>query len=280
MLSKLPLLYTYSMLIFWQRTLLRCIAIASAVIVVTADTVQAQQLEGIAEYLPITDSGVKDGDIVTFVDNAYRRAKIPYDPHLIGVVNLEPAIALNVVGPEGTYAVVTKHTVHVNVSSSNGPINAGDFITSSDRAGNGMKATKAGTVLGIALASFKPQEANTIGQIPVEINITYAVPKEAEPPSQARSIVSQLLRLLTTGAEAAATEPNTALRYIVAALVLLLSITFGFLAFGRSAANGIIAIGRNPLARRSILLGVSFNILMTVAFVAAGLVLGFLILAA
>ena len=44
--------------------------------------------------------------------------------------------------------------IPVNVSSSSGPIVAGDYLTSSDVPGLAMKATKAGMVVGQALSSY------------------------------------------------------------------------------------------------------------------------------
>lgn len=243
-----------------------------------AAQVQAQ-FEGVAEYLPITEEEVRDGDIITFHDGEYRRAATPYDTNLIGAINFEPAVALSTTGAQNTHAVVIKNTAHVNVSTTNGAIAAGDFITSSEQPGIGMKATRPGTIIGIALEPFESDQPDTVGQIPIEISVTYKVPLDTQAPGVGQSIISEALRLITSGAEAAAQEPNRALRFIIAALLFLISSTFGFLVFGRSATNGIIAIGRNPLARRSIIVAVSFNIFVTIAFVAAGLVLGFIILA-
>lgn len=262
-----------------QLTMATSICIALWIVAIAALPTHAQ-VEGIAEYVPIADSEVTDGDIITFTNGRYERARTPYDSNLIGVINTEPAIALNTRGPDSIWAVVTHHTVQTNVSNANGHIRAGDFITSSNEAGIGIKATTGGTVIGTALASFEPQDQRAVGQIPVEINITYAVPNNAQPPDKQRSTVGQFLRILTSGAQAAAAEPSTALRYIIAAIVLILSMGFGFLVFGRTAVNGIIAIGRNPLARRSIILAIFFNVLITVTLVASGLALSLLILTA
>jgi F0F1-type ATP synthase membrane subunit c/vacuolar-type H+-ATPase subunit K len=61
-------------------------------------------------------------------------------------------------------------------------------------------------------------------------------------------------------------------------IVVLGSMILGFLSFGRAAAKGVEALGRNPAASRIIHLGIIFNVAIVVAIALAGLAVAFLIL--
>ncbi len=255
--------------------------ICIALLVLLSPTALAQNqglLEGVAEYVRIDSSEVRDGDIVVLEGSTYRRSTKPYDSQLWGVVNLQPAVALNVVGSQNTYPVVTQGRVHVNVSTANGAIEPGQFVTSSEKPGTGMLATQPGIVLGKALEGYGAKNSGEVGQIPVALDIHFATLLDGRE-LQNKSISEQVQDLLVTGAAAVISQPNKLSRYVIAGIVALVSVLLGFVLFGRSAANGVMAIGRNPLARRSILLAITFNVFLTVVFTAAGLAAAFVILA-
>lgn len=234
-------------------------------------------LTGIAEYVRThPDEEIRNGNIITITPDGYRLAQEAYSPHLAGVVASQPALAISYIGRAGAYPVVTSGTALVLVSNQNGEIAAGDYITSSTERGIGMKATQPGYVLGTAQTALTE---STVGLIPVSVNIEFVVASDRNTPLSGRSLSEYASDVLTVGLRSVASEPNTALRYAAAALVLIVSIAFGFLVFGRSATNGILAMGRNPLARKSIFVITSFNIILTVAFAAAGLALSLFILA-
>ena len=48
-------------------------------------------------------------------------------------------------------------------------------------------------------------------------------------------------------------DPLTVFRYLMAALVIILSFFLGFFVFGKTAARGVEALGRNPEASSKIL---------------------------
>ncbi|MGI5826506.1 MAG: hypothetical protein ACOX50_03780 [Patescibacteria group bacterium] len=66
-------------------------------------------------------------------------------------------------------------------------------------------------------------------------------------------------------------EPRTVFKYVMAALVVVLSFVLGFLSFGRVASRGIEALGRNLLAGKMIQFGIIVNVAITIAIVASGL---------
>ena len=234
--------------------------------------------ENYAHYVTIEGDGIDDGDLVSLVDDKYVLSSSEFDPDLFGVVNLEPAVGLKDTSGENMRPVVTNGTVEVNVSSVSGNIEVGDWVTSSDRAGVAMKASRPGIALGTAMEGYSNDNTEETGKIRVAMAVRYVTALEGQE-LQDRSFSEVAQDLLQTGAATVINEPNTFLKYLIAALVVLSSIVLGFIVFGRSAANGITAIGRNPLARRSILLAVSFNIFMTVVFAAVGLAAAFFILA-
>lgn len=84
---------------------------------------------------------------------------IPYDTHLSGVVSTRPGFVL---GTGGNVSVALVGRVPVKVTVSNGSIQPGDPVTSSDLPGIAMKATQAGRILGRAL-----EGTTTDGQIEV-----------------------------------------------------------------------------------------------------------------
>lgn len=234
--------------------------------------------ENYAHYLLIESEGIDDGDLVSLVDGKYVLSGKEYDTDLFGVVNLEPAVGLKDTPGENMKPVVTTGTVQVNVSTAGGNIEIGDWVTSSSKPGIGMKATKPGIALGTAVEGYSSDNPDATGKVRVALAVRYVTAFEGQE-VQERSVREVAQDLLQTGAATIINEPNTWLKYLLAALVVLFSILFGFMVFGRSAIHGIIAIGRNPLARNSILLAVSFNIFLTVVFAAVGLAAAFFILA-
>ncbi len=98
------------------------------------------------------------------------KAKSIYDMGIMGVVSTAPGILL---GSSDNEDKTNKRPVALNgrvptkVVTENGEIKAGDYITSSSTPGVGMKATKPGRVVGIAL---EPYNGEGEGKIEVFIN--------------------------------------------------------------------------------------------------------------
>ena len=104
---------------------------------------------GVAVTLQIPGE-IADGDIICAIDVGNKPCSIPYDPRMFGVVSLNPAVSLSDKELENGKPVVNSGKVYVRVTSANGVIRVGDYITASDKAGIGMKALKSGFVLGSA----------------------------------------------------------------------------------------------------------------------------------
>lgn len=105
-----------------------------------------------------------------------------YQKDVLGIVATEPGIILGGAA-ENSYPVTLVGRVPVKVTNENGPIYAGDRLTSSVRPGSAMLATQAGRVLGAALADAvdwtvcegeNPQDTNALlcTTVMVFINLT------------------------------------------------------------------------------------------------------------
>jgi hypothetical protein len=102
-----------------------------------------------------------------------QKASKPYDSRLIGIISTNPAIVLDdgIGFPSGRpVPVALSGRVPVKVSNTNGAIQTGDLLTSSEIPGVAMKATKAGAIIGQALESY---DGADIGKIMVFVKTTY-----------------------------------------------------------------------------------------------------------
>ena len=225
---------------------------------------------GVAIPTPITGD-VGDGDIICSETSGFGRCPDPYSPSIYGVMTLTPAAEFIENPSDGLSPVVTSGKVKVNVSGENGNIEIGDLITTSnDSPGIGMKATINGYVVGTALEPYSPQNPSDTGKIIILVSI--------HPTIKLGTGAANLLALLRTGLSFSALDSLGSLRYILAALVVIISFILGFVYFGRVARAGVESLGRNPLASRSIQLTVFFNIFLTIVIIAIGLVVAYLIL--
>ena len=120
-----------------------------------------------------TSEEVEPGDVLVIDDTQtikLRKSREPYDPKVAGVVSQAPAIVfegpqLQIAPPPGGFTKGTKPPVALagrilcKVTTENGEIQAGDFLTSSSVAGHAMKAEEEeksrGAIVGMALESFK-----------------------------------------------------------------------------------------------------------------------------
>lgn len=233
-----------------------------------------------AHYVPVQSENIQAGHLISLVNDHYELSTKSYDGELTGVIIEKPTVAINTVGHNNTYPIVDSANALVLVSAVNGPLEVGDPITSSDEPGIAMKASRPGIIVGRALEPFNPSDSSATKLINTMLLFKWADVENTLSPD--RPLLQQVLNRIGYGFQlstiAALEEPSTALRYTLAVLVLFLSFFLGFIMFGRVATNGISAIGRNPLARRSIGFAVGLNVLITIAITAAGLIVAILIL--
>src|SRR5258708_31134830 len=140
----------------------------------SVQTVYAQDLSsGTAIGIQIIDK-VTDGDIITSSPQGYKLSTTPYDPQIFGVVSLHPAVYFKNSTAKNEIPVISSGEVLVRVSSKNGNITAGDFITSSTTPGVGEKVNDNGYVLGRADQNYASNNPNATGTILVTLQPHFA----------------------------------------------------------------------------------------------------------
>lgn len=227
---------------------------------------------GVANYLPIVDSEVSNGQIVSSTKDGFVITKGSYNQSMIGVITEKPAISFDSESTTDSnkYAVLSSGNVYVKVSKENGNISKGDFITSASQAGIGMKADKSGFVTGSALEDVVFSNKDDIKEVYTSLDIHYL--------STVRTTQSSLGDVVSLSTMATYESPLQVFRYVVAALVVLVSVVISFLSFGRLATLGIEALGRNPLASRKIQFGIVANVMFSLVIVVTGLLVAYFVI--
>ena len=139
----------------------------------------------LAENYYTKDDSIVAGHIVSIDETLPAGAKKSanlYDSQMLGVVSTAPGWTLDDaigLGFGRSVPVALVGRVPVKVNGENGPINVGDLITSSSTPGVGMRATRAGYVIGRALTAFSGDPSTGSGQEGVVlafVNTHYANP--------------------------------------------------------------------------------------------------------
>ena len=232
---------------------------------------RARALETNTAYsLQIQDNKGNGGDIVTYKDGVYAISAEKYDTQMFGVIVDNPTTSFEDTNLTDYKLVTSFGEVVVNVSNRDGEIKEGDFITSSDIPGVGVRANESGQVLGVALENYTPANNEDIGQILVFVDIrTSFIDKK---------ISKNLLEILKTSLTSPFMTPIEALRYLLAILTVFASFVIGFSSFGRITGTSVEALGRNPMAGTSIRRVVIFNFVLTVIIMAVGLAIAYFVL--
>ena len=239
-----------------------------------------QAQSGLSNYVTIVGedtASVREGAIVVYTNGEYRISASPYQFKLIGVVTQDPPVAIDYTSDRSGTPVAISGVNEVLVSTENGPIVEGDLLTTSSEVGVAMKAVEPGYVLGIALEDFNA-EAGVIGTIPLALEVDYSYNPAFRARTAGETAQANFKDIFTLSSVAVYESPTKVFKYVMAALILLGTLVFAFLSFTRSAQNGIEAIGRNPLAKGQIQLGVVMNILLSLVIIVSGVVVSYFIL--
>lgn len=86
------------------------------------------------------------------------RSTAQYQKTILGVVSTAPGFVAGA-HTENSFPIALVGRVPVKISTENGPIRAGDYLTSASIPGYAMRATQAGRVIGTALEDFNPANA-------------------------------------------------------------------------------------------------------------------------
>jgi len=224
---------------------------------------------GIAISSPITDPQAQDGDIICTYSDGNRRCNEEYDPSMYAIISESPAASINDPDLTNSRLVITSGITYARVSSANGNIVSGDFLTSSTNPGVGEKADRNGYVFGVAMENYESTDKNAIGKIQILANI--------HPESHITGSKGNLLQFIRQGLTVVV-SPIESLRYLLAVAIVLASFVLGIVYFGRSSKASIEAVGRNPLAKRVIQFTVLLNVALTIVIVLAGLGIAYMIL--
>jgi F0F1-type ATP synthase membrane subunit c/vacuolar-type H+-ATPase subunit K len=230
-----------------------------------------------------TDEVRSEGDIVSFTRNQdeLELSKVAGDSRMYGVLVINPLVVYRTTTD---MPVVSTGEVLVNVTTLSGPILEGDFVTSSEIPGKGQKASSdmRGYMLGYALSGMGEGEGESLsykgkeyrqGQIRVSINIrpisftggnVFATLQQAQAASL-DIIQDQKSR-------------DRYFRYIIALLIVLITVYFSYRTFGKNVSKGIEGIGRNPLAKVSIQSMIVLNMILIGAVCIGGMVLALLVI--
>lgn len=276
----------------YSKTTVKLILILALLFPFIPGTVVFAQFKStdVSNVYQMGDTQAQDGDIVvSTTDKGIVRATTSYDSHLFGVLQEQPLLVFRRVDNQGQ-PITRNGTTQVNVTTLNGPINSGDYVTSSDIPGKGQKADLSGYVIGVAVNSFGENDGQKIdyqspsdpklnkqvasGKVTVALKIEYA--ELSTPRSTSRALDTFSMALFKN-----VQDPDKfvqVLRYLAAAAVVLISLGVGFYTFSRSIPKGVEAIGRNPLAEKAIMFSIVLNIIFTVLTAGIGVVVAVFIL--
>ncbi len=248
---------------------------------------QGAPIFNIAETITVADKQAVEGDIMTVSSSSTQtlvRASKTYDTKMYGVLVSEPAIVFRT---DSSIPVIRSGQATVNVSNVNGAIRPGDYITSSTLPGKGMKGDDAsGFMLGIAMEAFDGKTGTqqtvggkrvTLGKVKVSVGIGPTAASSGKGTGGAIQTLKQL-PVAVLASISSSKQLEKLIRYILAALIALLSIYIGFQAFGKNVTKGIEAIGRNPLARLPIESMIVVNVILIGLVSIGGVILSLIVI--
>lgn len=256
-------------------------------VVVVAKAVAQNVTQG---YL--SDSPIQQGIIVEFKHGDTTKVQPVSqkdETDMLGVVvspNDSP-VALSNTNTQSQVYVATYGQYDALVSTQNGPIHAGDTIAVSSLDGVGMKADSGrSAVLGKAAQGFDGTTAQStvtlhgstgqtsvsVGRIMVNISVAH---NPAYKPVAAEAGVPGFL---SSAAQHVTNKPVSALRIYAGLVVLLLATIISGILLYSGVHAAMTAIGRNPLAKKSIVRTLLQVILISLIVFIIGLIAVYLLL--
>lgn len=228
---------------------------------------------------------LSEGSIVARKDDGVVLADISNINTLLGVVVIPQDYLVNIDATK-TVQVITNGAALTLVSDINGDVRTGDPITASPISGVAMKATESTKVLGIAQANLsdasqtqkerikdkygKVKEVK-IGRIAVDVNVLDLKIDGGKN--------SDAVSGLQTVASSAAGKQVSAVRAVIAFVVLLLALALSIIVLYSGVSSSIRSIGRNPLSKKFVIQGLiqvifAVFIIMIAAFSVVYIIIG------
>jgi hypothetical protein len=228
----------------------------------TADTLP------IAKTISIADPEVAYGDIILHdpATNLYRISQGVNDHRVYGVAVENPTLLLET---DATLVPIAERgRLFVNVTLEGGDIAVGDPIITSSVFGKGMRAASRDmNIVGFALEPFTAEDgvvteledgrSVVLGTILVDVG--------------SRRALAAIVPPVEETANPPYANGQTVARFSFAALVALGSMALTFLTFLLSIRQGVISVGRNPLAKASIRSMVILNIILALIVSTVGI---------
>jgi hypothetical protein len=207
-----------------------------------------------------TEEPLQSGLIVKLKDEntaTVEPLSIEHSEQMLGVTVGQNDAPITLSDEDNSIFVATTGRYNVIVSSQNGAIEAGDYVTISSLRGVGMRVdTRAPVVVGRALESFDGQDpigsaqvaGNTVALGRIRVDITVA----RNPIMKVEENVPEFMR---RAAETIAGKPVDALRVYISLVVFIIGTAIAATLMYGGVKSGIISIGRNPLSKKSIIRG-------------------------
>jgi hypothetical protein len=264
------------------------IAVATASLPVVAANYGGGSVQGYS-----ADAPLDNGTIVQLTGKDANQVKIATQADLqnmFGVTvdrNQQP-MTLTREGVKNETFVAVTGTYNVLVSTQGGSIAVGDYVTLSSLDGIAMKAgTEEKTVFGRAVGAFdgkgvklgtttlkdstgKTNKTVTLGQVPVTIDI------KRNPNVQ--STKSDLPEFLQRIGQAIAEKEVSPIRIYLSMGITAVSLIAAIAVLYSGVRNGVIAIGRNPMTKKSIFRALLEVILTSILILIIGLFAVYLLL--
>lgn len=210
--------------------------------------------------------------LIVALDNGKDKVKIApaNDPKKIFGVVIDPSESPITLTGSGQTFVATSGKHPVLVTTENGKIKSGDYISMSSVDGIGAHASTDQTyVLGRAIEDFDGQNKviNSVAGLKIgRVNVDI-MPK-GNPLKKTGLAAPESLRKVS---ESIAGNPVGTLKIYLALLIVVSAAIVAGVLISTGVRSGIISIGRNPLSRKSILRGLMQTIIMAVLIFIIGL---------
>lgn len=261
-------------------------------------SVQIQNVNALQDYATIASPVLVEGvvnnhDVISYgsEENVFRASRSFADESMFGVIVDDPVLYMDsqTFSDERARPVVRYGEVIVNVSTLGGDIEAGDIITTSIIPGVAQKTVPvdASYILGFALEAVTLNGESVVydgreiffGTVPITLRIGPYLTKEGVAFVASGKDYDSILEDLKNSGVGAYTEEVDknaisafkVFRYALAALVAITALVVSVSRFGDTFKQGVVSIGRNPLARSQIRSILFWNVLLIVLVTGAGL---------
>ena len=239
-----------------------------------------------------SDQPLQNGMIVRLVPKNSTKVEVLKQENqadMLGVTVASTDSPISISDPTKNQVFVATYGKYpVLVSNQNGQIKSGDFITISSLDGVGMKGDRTQElILGKALNGFNgagdsegstqlssktgQKTTVTLKRIMVDISV-------ARNPIYSGDVIAGVPNFLAKTAHLVSSKPITAVRIYACLGILALALLVGGAIIYAGVRTGMRSVGRNPLAKKSILRGLVSVTLMALIVVTLGLIAVYLLL--